>query len=406
MEKRILKVALTDRDSYYQIREFIEYKTYSQEFQALIKYIENFYETDPNCKSIDTEVLKYNIKNTISSDKQYDYLSQAIDSASILDTSTDNVSQTILSIAKVQTGHKLAVALTNHDDTKHKNKIPELLAEYNKLDDFTTPEAMLNDGLEIINGDFSSLKEEFSRGNSIPVAPVSLSNKLDGGLPPGSHTVIFGRPESGKSTMAISIAAGFLRQGHVGIYFINEDRAQAIASRFITNLLGKDKYTISANFDKAIEAATRRGLDKLHIIELAPGNFRQIEACIKKIQPAWIVIDQIRNLNMKADSRVNTLEAAATEARNTAKRHKLIGISVTQAGDSGTNKEYLEMGDVDFSNTGIPAQADLMIGVGVNESLDAAGLRGISLCKNKISTAHHKFYLKIDAITGRFLDLE
>lgn len=147
MEKRILKVALTDRDSYYQIREFIEYKTYSQEFQALIKYIENFYETDPNCKAIDIEVLKYNIKNTISSDKQYDYLSQAIDSASILDTSTDNVSQTILSIAKVQTGHKLAVALTNHDDTKHKNKIPELLAEYNKLDDFTTPEAMLNDGL-------------------------------------------------------------------------------------------------------------------------------------------------------------------------------------------------------------------------------------------------------------------
>lgn len=149
--------------------------------------------------------------------------------------------------------------------------------------------------------------------------------------------------------MAISIAAGFLRQGHVGIYFINEDRAQAIASRFITNLLGKDKYTISANFDRAIEAATKRGLDKLHIIELAPGNFRQIEACIKKIQPTWIVIDQIRNLNMKADSRVNTLEAAATEARNTAKRHKLIGISVTQAGDSGTNKEYLEMGDVDFS---------------------------------------------------------
>lgn len=406
MEKRILKVALTNRDSYYQLKDYLELKSYTQEFQALLRSIEHFYSVDPKASRVDVEVLKHNIKNTSSSDKQADFLLQVIDSALIVDTSADNVTNTILDIAKTQAGNKLAVALANHDDPKNKVRTPELLAEYNKLEELTTPEAMLNDGLEIIDTDFRVLQNEFNKANLTKIIPKTLSERLDGGLPAGSHTVIFGRPESGKSTMAIQLSSGFIQQGKRGIYFINEDRAKAIAARFITNLVGYDKATVSANFEKALALANSRGLDHLRIVELAPGNFRQIEACIRKFMPEWIVIDQIRNLQMKADSRVNTLEAAATEARNVAKRYNLIGISVTQAGDSATNKEYLDMGDVDFSNTGIPAQADLMIGVGVTESLEQAGLRGISFCKNKISTVHHKFYLKMDAITGRFSDME
>lgn len=406
MEKRILKVALTNRDSYYQLKDYLELKSYTQEFQALLRSIDHFYSVDPKATSVDVDVLKHTIKNTSSSDKQADFLLQVIDSAMIVDTSSDNVTNTILAIAKTQAGNKLAVALANHDDPKNKVRTPELLAEYNKLEELTTPEAMLNDGLEIIDTDFRVLQNEFNKANLTAIIPKTLSDRLDGGLPSGSHTVIFGRPESGKSTMAIQLSSGFIQQGKRGIYFINEDRAKAIAARFITNLVGYDKATVSANFDKALAVANSRGLDHLRIVELAPGNFRQIEACIRKFSPEWIVIDQIRNLQMKADSRVNTLEAAATEARNVAKRYNLIGISVTQAGDSATNKEYLDMGDVDFSNTGIPAQADLMIGVGVTESLEQAGLRGISFCKNKISTVHHKFYLKMDAVTGRFSDLE
>ena len=71
-------------------------------------------------------------------------------------------------------------------------------------------------------------------------------------------------------------------------------------------------------------------------------------------------------------------------------------MSVTQAGDSAENKAVLSMGDVDFSNTGIPSQADLMIGMGANYEHQKAGEIVISLPKNKISGKHEYFACMVD----------
>jgi hypothetical protein len=66
-------------------------------------------------------------------------------------------------------------------------------------------------------------------------------------------------------------------------------------------------------------------------------------------------------------------------------------VSVTQAGDSADRKNVLDIGDVDFSNTGIPAQADVMIGLGANDQLKQRGEICISLPKNKVSGRHEYF---------------
>jgi hypothetical protein len=76
-------------------------------------------------------------------------------------------------------------------------------------------------------------------------------------------------------------------------------------------------------------------------------------------------------------------------------------VSVTQAGDSANNKEILDMGDVDFSNTGIPAQADVMIGMGVTPALDQQGVRMLSLPKNKIGGDHSNFLVRINPFLSR-----
>ena len=73
----------------------------------------------------------------------------------------------------------------------------------------------------------------------------------------------------------------------------------------------------------------------------------------------------------------------------------VLAISVTQAGDSADNKAVLDMGDVDYSNTGIPAQADVMIGVGVTAELEAENRRMFSLPKNKISGDHSSFPVNV-----------
>jgi hypothetical protein len=109
---------------------------------------------------------------------------------------------------------------------------------------------------------------------------------------------------------------------------------------------------------------------------------------------------------MKEDSLTRQLEKAAMAARNLGKKHGAMVMSVTQAGDSASGKAILEMGDVDSSNTGIPAQADVMVGIGASMEDIEMGRRVISLPKNKRSGQHGYFPVRVDPTRSRILGME
>jgi hypothetical protein len=113
----------------------------------------------------------------------------------------------------------------------------------------------------------------------------------------------------------------------------------------------------------------------------------------------------MRNLAVGAETRVNQLEMAATSLRNIAKRHNCLSVAVTQAGDSASNKLVLEMGDCDYSNTGIPAQADMMVGIGVTREYEEQGLRMFSTPKNKIGGTHGHWQVRINPLISRYEDM-
>jgi predicted ATP-dependent serine protease len=187
------------------------------------------------------------------------------------------------------------------------------------------------------------------------------------------------------------MACGFASQGKRGIYFFNEDSDDDFRLRVVCCLSQMDKFAVHRDPDKAYELAMNSGYGNMTLVAMSPGNMTQIERCVRKYQPRWIVVDQIRNIFVKSDNRVNQLEKVATEVRNIAKRYQLTAVSVTQAGDSATDKAVLDMGDVDFSNTGIPAQADLMIGLGSTPDMRERGEQMVSLPKNKVSGKHDHF---------------
>ena len=76
-------------------------------------------------------------------------------------------------------------------------------------------------------------------------------------------------------------------------------------------------------------------------------------------------------------------------------------LSVTQGADSCRNKLILDTGDVDSSNVGIPAQADVMIGIGMDATMEAEGTRMLSMPKNKISGNHDAFPVRINPQLSR-----
>jgi len=108
---------------------------------------------------------------------------------------------------------------------------------------------------------------------------------------------------------------------------------------------------------------------------------------------------------VKEESRVNGLEKLATEARNLAKRYGVLVISVTQAGDSATNKLVLTDSDIDSSKTGIPAQCDLILGLGVDETQRSQSMRTLTIVKNKITNIHEYYPVRVDENLSKIVSM-
>ena len=304
----------------------------------------------------------------------------------------------ILEAKKFELGRQLATAIAS--DREH----VELHKQYGEILQATSLDHLLDKGLEIHeNVDINNLiKTELTDAVYLKLMPMALNDRLGGGLKKGNHVVAFGRPEAGKSAFAINAACGFARQGFKGIYFINEDRVEDILLRCVSNLTGIYKDELSDRYLEATELAHDNGYGNIICISASPGTLDQIERLVDRYNPDWMVIDQLRNVQIKEDNRVVQLEKAATGIRNIAKMYNVATVSVTQAGDSASGKAILDMSDIDSSKTGIPAQADLMVGIGVTDELEMQGKRYLSLPKNKLGGRHESFPVNIDILLSRY----
>jgi hypothetical protein len=196
-----------------------------------------------------------------------------------------------------------------------------------------------------------------------------------------------------------------MRQGFKTLYIINEDRTQDIIIRHISNLSGMTKHQIQENPRRAQDIANEAGFQNTVVVSASPGTPQQIEEIVDEYGPDCVITDQLRNLAMKAENRTNQLESATTAIRNIGKKYNALMASVTQAGDSARNKLELDDGDIDNSNTGIPAQADVLIGMGMDPTFEAEGLRMLTLCKNKVSGLHGSFPVRINPTLSRITSI-
>lgn len=203
----------------------------------------------------------------------------------------------------------------------------------------------------------------------------------------------------------IEMMAGFARQGLLTLYIGNEDPIDDINMRIVNRLSGMVKADVLKNPDKADALAREQGYESIILQPLAPGTPREITKLLEEHKPQVLVLDQLRNLNMHEDNYVLALENAAKQARQWAKRYSCVVVSVTQAGDSAAGKAVLSLGDVDYSNTGIPAQADLMVGLGASDKHAQNGEIVFSLPKNKISGNHEYFACAVEPQLSKIVSL-
>lgn len=383
-EKHVLSSVIQSRDAFRQVAAHVGRDDLSDRGWIIWEALTDYYDNDSGAERVDPEILGESVARKVSADRHKEELRELVAGVCAFEASPANVVADLLDTKRELAGQRLATAILQGSQTA------DLLDEYDRLlgaTELSTQEEEHRRGLspsELVSNGFSD-------GNLIQVLPESLNRRIDGGVRPGHHIVLFARPEMGKTMMAIEMMAGFLFQGLTVLYVGNEDPIDDINMRVINRLSGMTKAEVMEDPDRAGELISTKGYDNLILASLAPGTAREITSLIEEYEPHVLVLDQLRNLNMHDDNRVTQLEKAATQAREWAKRYSCVVVSITQAGDSASGKAILDLGDVDYSNTGIPSQADLMVGIGATEQNKMRGEVCLSLPKNKISGIHTHF---------------
>lgn len=402
MEKLCIAAAIKDRKFYEKAKDFLTPRTdFSPVGARVFGWVEDYYAKDGAALCVELSTLDGTAVADTRSDKQLAAIRDYIATLPTAEVSPENVRGLLRRTRQSGIGTRLAVSLTNGDKPE---EISRLIEEYEK---YGSEEEKPEGNQEVLTG--VSVKqlvtEKFADGKLIKLWPKALNDKLDGGARPGHHIVVFAQPEIGKTLFAINLTAGFLKQGLRVLYCGNEDPASDILIRHIMRLSKLPKADVIADPEKAEERAKTNGYDLLTVASLSPGTMREVERLAVATNANVVILDQLRNIAVDSGTRVEGLEKVATEARNLGKRRNVLVVSLTQAGASATNKAALGMEDVDFSKTGIPAQADLMIGLGADEFMKQNNFRRISLPKNKLSGNHAVFDVEINPLIGAVKDV-
>jgi archaellum biogenesis ATPase FlaH len=385
-ETQLLSTVLQDRSAFQVLDKFIRSGDLSDRGQVVYNEVVRWYDTDAQAQSCDREVI---LERIVSEHPKHEAVFRAV----LGDTrpvSTKNLVQAFLEFKSKAVGSKLIQALASND----KSKADELAREYRDLVNGQT--TALGKDRKVFRGTKSDVLVESVRPeNLLRLHPASLNDALGGGAPKGAHILIFAPPEVGKSLLSINIACGFLHDGRTVLYVGNEDPAVLMMLRVKSRLSGLTRTEILSNPDHADAIAEKHGFNNLVFASLSPGSMRDLEELCDEYRPDVVVCDQLSNIEAPSSTKVESLEWLAKQMRNLCKERDILGISITQAADSAQGKLVLDMGDVYYSNVAIQAQVDVMIGIGMDRASEAAGVRTLSLCKNKLNGNHTPIQVQV-----------
>lgn len=271
-----------------------------------------------------------------------------------------------------------------------------LLDKFNALDDVQT--LVDTDCVVYQDAEASDFCESIDAKNRIPIAPTALNEKLGGGLIAGCHVLIYAPPECGKTAFAINIAYSIAVRGRKVLYIGNEESADMYLNRMLCRFCRKPLRWVLNDKDAAMVLARKRGWKNLVFAHMSPGSIAKVQALALEHKPDVVIVDQLSNLRLgkgKEPEKTILLEKLAYQMRIFYSKHKIAGISMSQADEKAIDKLYLEIKNVYYSNIGVQGMCDVMIGMGMNKAYEAMGRRVLNLTKNKLGGVHEAVIVQL-----------
>lgn len=392
-EGLLLAAILKDRESYNVAMKIgLEANDFSDAGKLLLQCAAEQYKRDEALPAVLLDVLRTQIERRVKNKgmaESYTEYARGLPE----DISRVNISEEYRLLRRARIAMQLASRLASG---QHDSETDELLSKYGELNQ--------QSGNEI---SYRLTPEDFDgrKGERIPLAPARLNEFVGGGVLRGHNITVYGRPDSGKSLFGLNQAAFACAHGFKVLYVANEEPAQDITRRLLARLSQQPVQNLqgAGAIRAALEKCGPAYADRWFLLHKAGATIKDVRAAAGDIGPDIIVIDQIKNIAVKEDNRALQLDRLAREVRETGIEYGAVTISVTQAGISAHNKLVLTMDDVEWSNTGIPGAADLMIAIGVTDEYDLQNKRQISIPKNKVNGAHGNFPVWVDPKRTAFM---
>ena len=309
----------------------------------------------------------------------------------------DVASDILDSVYKRSLAHKIAIEATNIYNGGDSN-----FSTIQNLIDSVQNE--VQEDSETVTDDIHTLIKEIDADTQYKFGDIPDLRRLVKGVGRGNLVIVFARPETGKTAFWVSLVAnrnGFASQGSKDHALVNEEPAVRTQMRLISCWTGMTKDEIVNDVDKAKEEWNKIK-SNVKILDTVDWDLDQIDSHCKTHKPDILVVDQLDKVSISGSfARTDEkLRAIYTGAREIAKRNDCCVVAVSQASAEAHGRTELSFDMMENSKTGKAAEADLIIGIGQQNTVDSEStLRTLCVSKNKITGWHGR----IDCVINPFL---
>ena len=240
----------------------------------------------------------------------------------------------------------------------------------------------------------------------------TLTRKVEG-INAGHLIEIGARPNTGKTSFHASLVAGpngFCDQGARVIVLCNEEGYGRVVMRYINAVSGYDKHQLK---DPQIRKKALQSFLKIKpnlMFKDATGrDMNWVESVCKSYKPDIIILDMGDKFARTAGfSRPDeALKANAIQARQIAKQQECAMFYMSQLSAEAEGKVVLNQAMMEGSRTGKAAEADLMIMISKNPTVEGQeeedNQRHINVVKNKLSGWHGIVHTDLEYKIARYV---
>jgi len=401
MEKELIKLLL-NKKFYTKNKSKLSKEFFTNGTGDLYETIQSAHEdSDKDLSISEVSSLHVDVYNPATTRAKRENFDALVNEIKELELPSENIANNIIrALYKRRIANKIAVLATeiyNGKDSDFSEIKKELEVSFDDIN---------KDEYEYVTSDVTSLIDKLKDNTKWKFNLATLKEHVNG-VGEGNLAIIFARPESGKTAFWVNLVAGidgFASQGAKVCALINEEPAIRTQMRLINAHTGMtfDQIRDNTQITKEKWAEVKQNIK---ILDTVDWSLDDVDEFVQKEKPDVLVIDQLDKVNVKGNfARTDEkLRAVYTGAREIAKRNNCCVIAISQASADGHGKMELSFDMMEGSKTGKAAEADVIIGVGVN-GMTEENVRGLYISKNKITGWHGQIVCMIQPELSRYYD--